>query len=152
MIWLRYMGASIEEQRRMHRFGSYPLINVRDSSDAMQRPGPRWIGRYVATERKAWSVTTQLPTHSRIGRYVGWSLRGSVATYRPTKWLGWSLRSDRLVRGPVVTLRPCLNPFPTFYARVLGLWMFSIDESTETCARFHRKVFRKDFFTKISFR
>ncbi|KAF3505427.1 hypothetical protein F2Q69_00041942 [Brassica cretica] len=30
MIWLRYMGASIEEQTRMHGVGSYPLIDVRD--------------------------------------------------------------------------------------------------------------------------
>ncbi|KAF3493954.1 hypothetical protein DY000_02052501 [Brassica cretica] len=32
MIWMWYMGASIEEQTRMHGFGSYPLIDVRDSS------------------------------------------------------------------------------------------------------------------------
>ncbi|KAF2589580.1 hypothetical protein F2Q70_00038352 [Brassica cretica] len=31
MIWLRYMGASIKEQTRMHGFGSYPLIVVCDS-------------------------------------------------------------------------------------------------------------------------
>ena len=30
--------------------------------------------------------------------------------------------------------------------------MFSFDESTEISARFHRKVLRKDFFTKITFR
>ena len=29
--------------------------------------------------------------------------------------------------------------------------MFSFDESTEISARFHRKVLRKDFFTKITF-
>ncbi|KAF3556070.1 hypothetical protein F2Q69_00013134 [Brassica cretica] len=69
MIWLRYNGASIEEQTRMHGFGSYPLIDVRDSSVAMQRPDPRRIGcyerfgrsrvgRYVATDRVAWLVTT----------------------------------------------------------------------------------------------
>ncbi|KAF3532209.1 hypothetical protein DY000_02040065 [Brassica cretica] len=34
MIWLRYMGASIEEQTRMHGFGLYPLIDARDSSVA----------------------------------------------------------------------------------------------------------------------
>ncbi|KAF2609645.1 hypothetical protein F2Q70_00011930 [Brassica cretica] len=28
MIWLRYMGASIEEQKKMHGFGSYPLIDA----------------------------------------------------------------------------------------------------------------------------
>ena len=39
-----------------------------------------------------------------------------------------------------------------FYERVLGLWVFSFDESTEISARFHRKVLRKDFFTKITFR
>ncbi|KAF2542116.1 hypothetical protein F2Q68_00031177 [Brassica cretica] len=33
MIWLRYMGASIDEQTRMHGFGSYPLIDVRDNSE-----------------------------------------------------------------------------------------------------------------------
>ncbi|KAF2619159.1 hypothetical protein F2Q68_00039809 [Brassica cretica] len=48
--------------------------------------------------------------------------------------------------------RPCLDPFLTFYERVLGLWVFSFDESTEISARFHRKVLRKDFFTKITFR
>ena len=30
--------------------------------------------------------------------------------------------------------------------------MFSFDESTEISARFHRKVLRIDFFTKITFR
>ena len=30
--------------------------------------------------------------------------------------------------------------------------MFSFDESTEISAIFHRKVFRKNFFTKITFR
>ena len=30
--------------------------------------------------------------------------------------------------------------------------MFSFDESTEISARFHRKVLRKDFFAKITFR
>ena len=30
--------------------------------------------------------------------------------------------------------------------------MFSFDESTEISARFYRKVFRKDLFTKITFR
>ena len=40
----------------------------------------------------------------------------------------------------------------TFYERVLGLWVFSFDESNEINARFHRKVLRKDFFTKITFR
>lgn len=71
---------------------------------------------------------------------------------RPTEWLGWSLRSDRLVRGPVATWRPCLDPFLTFYERVLGLWVFSFDESTKISARFHCKVLRKDFFLKITFR
>ncbi|KAF3542403.1 hypothetical protein DY000_02006711 [Brassica cretica] len=36
MIWLRHMGASIEEQTRMHGFGSYPLIDVRDSVPVLQ--------------------------------------------------------------------------------------------------------------------
>ena len=48
--------------------------------------------------------------------------------------------------------RPCLDPFLTLYERVLGLWVFSFDESTETSARFNRKVLREDFFTKITFR
>ena len=78
---------------------------------------------------------------SRVGRYV--------ATDR-VAWL--SLRSDRLVRGLVVTWRPCLDPFLTFYERVLGLWVFSFDELTETSARFHRKGLREDFFMKITFR
>ena len=39
-----------------------------------------------------------------------------------------------------------------FYEHVLGLWVFSFDESAEISARFHRKVLRKDFFTKITFR
>ncbi|KAF3570046.1 hypothetical protein F2Q69_00059072 [Brassica cretica] len=34
MIWLWYMAADIEEQMRMHRFGSYPLIHVRDNAVA----------------------------------------------------------------------------------------------------------------------
>ncbi|KAF3590170.1 hypothetical protein DY000_02022017 [Brassica cretica] len=34
VIWLWDVGASIEEQTRMHGFGSYPLIDVRDSSVA----------------------------------------------------------------------------------------------------------------------
>uniref|UniRef100_A0A0D3EC76 Uncharacterized protein n=1 Tax=Brassica oleracea var. oleracea TaxID=109376 RepID=A0A0D3EC76_BRAOL len=37
MIWLRYMGASIEEQTRMHGFGSYPLIDVREISTNQPR-------------------------------------------------------------------------------------------------------------------
>ena len=45
-----------------------------------------------------------------------------------------------------------MDPFLTFYERVLGLWAFSLDESTEISARFHRRVLRKDFFTKITFR
>ena len=40
----------------------------------------------------------------------------------------------------------------TFYESVLGLWVFSFDESTEISARFHRKFLRRDFFTKITFR
>ena len=36
--------------------------------------------------------------------------------------------------------------------RVLGLLVFSFDESTESSARFYRQVFRKDLFTKITFR
>ena len=40
----------------------------------------------------------------------------------------------------------------TFYERVLGVWVLSFDESTEISARFHRKVLRKDFFTRITFR
>ena len=47
--------------------------------------------------------------------------------------------------------RPCLDPFLTFCERVLGEWVFIFDESTETSARFHRKVLREDFFTKITF-
>ncbi|KAF3588696.1 hypothetical protein F2Q69_00028851 [Brassica cretica] len=35
MIWLRYMRAGIEEQTRMHGFGSYPLIDVRDNIDSI---------------------------------------------------------------------------------------------------------------------
>uniref|UniRef100_A0A0D3ECK8 Uncharacterized protein n=3 Tax=Brassica TaxID=3705 RepID=A0A0D3ECK8_BRAOL len=80
MIWLRYMGASIEEHTIMNGLRSYPLIDVRDSSVAKQRPGLRRIGR------------------------------GSVAT---TEWIGRSLHSDRLVRGPVATWRPCLDHFLT---------------------------------------
>ena len=44
-----------------------------------------------------------------------------------------------------------MDPFLTFYERVVGLWVFSFDES-EIRARFHRKVLRKDFFTMIIFR
>ena len=124
----------------MHGYGSYPLIDVRDSSVATQRTGPRWIGRYVEPERKAWSVATQ-----RLIEWLGRSLysnglvRGSVAT-------------QRLVRGLVATWRPCLDPFLAFYERVLGLWVFRFDESTKISGRFHRKVLRKDFITNITFR
>ena len=45
-----------------------------------------------------------------------------------------------------------MDPFLTFYERVLGLWVFSFDESTVISARFHRKVLLKDLFTKITFR
>ena len=45
-----------------------------------------------------------------------------------------------------------MDPFLTFYERVLGLWVFSFDESTGISVRFLRKVLRKDFFTKIIFR
>ena len=34
----------------------------------------------------------------------------------------------------------------------MNVWVFSFDESDEISARFHRKVLRKDFFTKITFR
>ena len=51
-----------------------------------------------------------------------------------------------------VAWRPCLDPFLTLYERVLGLRVFSFDESTEISARFHRKVLCKDFFTKNTFR
>ncbi|KAF3536202.1 hypothetical protein F2Q69_00023031 [Brassica cretica] len=42
MIWLWYMGAGIEEQTRLHRFGSYPLIDVRDNA----------VGEYETIFRK----------------------------------------------------------------------------------------------------
>ena len=38
-----------------------------------------------------------------------------------------------------------------FYERVLGLWVFSFDESTEISTRFLRNVPCKDFFTKNTF-
>ena len=44
-----------------------------------------------------------------------------------------------------------MDLFLTFYERVLGLWVFSFNESTEISARFHRKVLRKGLFTKITF-
>ena len=51
---------SIEEQARMHGFGSYPLIDVREDG---------LVGRYVATDSFAdWSL--------RSDRLI----RGSVAT------------------------------------------------------------------------
>ena len=67
-----------------------------------------------------------------------------------------SLRSDRtkglVGRGSVATRRPCLDPVQMFYERVPRLWVFSFDGSAEISARFHRKVLRKGFFTKITFR
>ncbi|KAF2619872.1 hypothetical protein F2Q68_00039097 [Brassica cretica] len=68
-----------------------------------------------------------------------------IGRYVATKPLGRSLRSARLVRGPVTTWRPCLDPLLfTFYERVLGLWVFSFDGSTKNSARFHRKVVLTD--------
>ncbi|KAF3585416.1 hypothetical protein F2Q69_00030210 [Brassica cretica] len=39
-----------------------------------------------------------------------------------------------------------------FHERVLGLSVFSLDGSTGISARFYRKVSRRNFFTKITFR
>ncbi|KAF3497713.1 hypothetical protein DY000_02053552 [Brassica cretica] len=99
------------------------------------------FGRYIA----ARSALDRSLRSDRTG--------GLVVRYVATdSFAGRSLRSDRLVRGLVVTWRPCLDPFLTFYERVLGLWVFSFDESTETSERFHRKVLCEDFFTNITFR
>ncbi|KAF3599948.1 hypothetical protein F2Q69_00036430 [Brassica cretica] len=54
MIWLRYVGASSEEQTKMHGFGSYPLIGVRDwsvldrSLRSIRTKG--LVGHYVLTD------------------------------------------------------------------------------------------------------
>ncbi|KAF2610371.1 hypothetical protein F2Q70_00011683 [Brassica cretica] len=90
MIWLRYMGASIEEQMRMHRFGSYPLIDVRDSSVATfgwslrsDRPNGL-VGRYVATNSFAGqSIRSDRPSglfghYVATGSFMDWSLRGDL--------------------------------------------------------------------------
>ncbi|KAF3539677.1 hypothetical protein F2Q69_00023075 [Brassica cretica] len=134
MIWLRYMGASIEEQTRMHEFGLYPLIDVRDRTDSFTGQSLRsdrpngLVSRYIATDSFAGrSLRSDRPS-GLVGHYV---VTGSFADR--------SLRSDRLVRGPVAMWRPCLDLYLTFHERVLGLLMFSFDESPEFSARFYRK-------------
>ncbi|KAF2583313.1 hypothetical protein F2Q68_00006904 [Brassica cretica] len=70
MIWLRYMGASIEEQTRMHGFGSYPLIDVRDSRSLHSDRPSGLVGRYVATNSFAGrSLRSDRPS-GLVGRYV----------------------------------------------------------------------------------
>ncbi|KAF3485723.1 hypothetical protein F2Q69_00052212 [Brassica cretica] len=92
------------------------------------------VGRYVATDSLRFGryVATVATDSLRIGRYVATDREAwSVATYHyvaTDSCAGRSLRSDRLVRGSIATRRPCLNPFPMFYERDLGLRVFSFDE------------------------
>ncbi|KAF3502016.1 hypothetical protein F2Q69_00041074 [Brassica cretica] len=87
MIWLRYMGSNIEEQTRMHGFGSYPLI---------EGP-PKWLGRSLRSNRPSGWVGHYVVTDTFAGR----SLRsdrpsGLVGPYLVTdSFAGRSLRSDR---------------------------------------------------------
>ncbi|KAF3485720.1 hypothetical protein F2Q69_00052211 [Brassica cretica] len=101
------------------RFGRYVATIATDSLR---------IGRYVATDREAWSVATYhyVATDSCAGR----SLRSDrlVRYVATSSFAGRSLRSNRLVRRSIATRRPCLNPFPMFYERDLGLRVFSFDE------------------------
>uniref|UniRef100_A0A0D2ZR11 Uncharacterized protein n=1 Tax=Brassica oleracea var. oleracea TaxID=109376 RepID=A0A0D2ZR11_BRAOL len=94
-----YSGTSIEELTRMHGFGSYPLIDVRNRSVATDRSDRLVADRSLRSDRP----------RGLVGRYVV-----------TDSYTDWSLR-DRLVRGSIATRRPCLNPFPMFYERDLGL-------------------------------
>ncbi|KAG5388874.1 hypothetical protein IGI04_030415, partial [Brassica rapa subsp. trilocularis] len=63
MIWPWYVGAGIEEHTRMHRFGLYPLIDVRDSS----RPNER-LGRSLRSDRPSGLVGRYVAADSFAGR------------------------------------------------------------------------------------
>ncbi|KAF3573543.1 hypothetical protein F2Q69_00058990 [Brassica cretica] len=69
MIWMRYMGDSIEEQTIMHGFGSYPLIDVRDNSVATDRPRGLF-GRYIATDSFAGRLLRRDQPNGLVGRYI----------------------------------------------------------------------------------
>ncbi|KAF2617995.1 hypothetical protein F2Q68_00039435 [Brassica cretica] len=70
MIWLLYMGADIEEQMRMHRFGSYPLIDVRDNASLRSDRPSGLVGPYVATDSFADRSLRCDQPDGLIGRYV----------------------------------------------------------------------------------
>ncbi|KAF2579360.1 hypothetical protein F2Q68_00004759 [Brassica cretica] len=108
MIWLRYIGTSIMEQTRMHGFGSYPLITVRDSSAGRYVATDSFTGRSLRSDRTRGlvgccrSLRSNRPSRL-VGRYiaidsfVGRSLRpsGLVGRYVATGSLAdWSLRGD----------------------------------------------------------
>ena len=76
----------------------------------------------------------------------------SLRSDRTKDLVGHYVATDSFVATDQVAWRPCLDHFLTLYERVLGLQVFSFDESTEISARFHRKVLCKDFFTKNTFR
>ncbi|KAF3510224.1 hypothetical protein F2Q69_00005821 [Brassica cretica] len=83
MIWLRYMGASVEEQTRVHGFGSYPVDRC-----------PRQFGHYVET----WSALDRslLVRYVATDSFAGWSLRsdrlsGLVGRYVATDRMAWSV-------------------------------------------------------------
>ncbi|KAF2558910.1 hypothetical protein F2Q68_00015209 [Brassica cretica] len=72
----------------MHGFGWYPLIDVRDSSVATLRPGPRWIGRYVATDSFAGlSLRCDRPS----GLVKRCRLKVNCETCRLSDWSGGRL-------------------------------------------------------------
>ncbi|KAF3518295.1 hypothetical protein DY000_02059935 [Brassica cretica] len=143
-------GQSLRSDRPSGLVGRYVATGTRSR-----------VGRYVATDGMAWSTGRYVATDQAIRstRYVATDPRTSRSLRsNPPANESRSLCSHwSVVRGPVATSRSlrgdlCLDPFLTFYERVLGLWVFSFDESTEISARFHRKFLRKDFFTKITYR
>ncbi|KAF2543201.1 hypothetical protein F2Q68_00031017 [Brassica cretica] len=114
MIWLQYMGASIEDQTRMHRFGSYPLIDVRDTTDSFagrslrsDRPSGL-VGRYVATDSFAGQSLRSDGPNGLVGRYIvtdsfaGRSLRSNRPNGLVGRYVATGLFADQSLRGNLV--------------------------------------------------
>ncbi|KAF3573297.1 hypothetical protein F2Q69_00058428 [Brassica cretica] len=160
----------------MHGFGSYPSIDVRDSSVATSDLTRSRVGRYVATDRMAWFTGRSLRsdrTSGLVGRYVatdlfaGRSLAWLVATFDEStknnaRFHCKALRKDFLELRVFDTLpRDVREQCAEFRARPRSNHgfkgcddyfdlRFPFDESTKNNARFHRKALRKDFFTEIT--
>ncbi|KAF3515667.1 hypothetical protein DY000_02059752 [Brassica cretica] len=96
MKWLRYMGASIEEQTRMHRFGSYPLIDVRDSSVFSFDESTEISARFHRKEPGGWMDyrhgTRRLDGLSSWNPEAGWTI-----VLEPIGWMDFRPRTRRLV-------------------------------------------------------